>query len=92
MTLDSALTFKSHVKNVSNIVKFNLNNFKYIRPFLTVDAARLYLHSMIFSHIEYCFNSWLFISDTTLKAIQMLDKRKLSFHHCNILQKKSIEF
>lgn len=77
VTLDSVLTFKSHVKKLSNIVKFNLKNFKHIRPFLTVDATRLYLYSMVFSHIEYCFNSWSFISDTTLKTIESLYKKAI---------------
>lgn len=40
--LDSTLTFKSHVKGVSTTVQFNLQNFKQIRPFLTVNAARIF--------------------------------------------------
>ena len=38
ITLDSSLTFKSHVKKLSNIVQFNLKN---CRPSLTVGASRL---------------------------------------------------
>ena len=62
---DSTLTFKSHVKKVANKVKFNLLNFKQVRPFLDTKAAKLFLYTMIFSHIEYCFTNWSLTSITT---------------------------
>ena len=55
--LDSTLTFKNHVKKISKTIKFNLLNFKQIRPSLTVNAARMFRHAIIFSHIEYCFTN-----------------------------------
>ena len=55
--LDSTLSFKNHVKKISKTIKFNLLNFKQIRPSLTVNAARMFMHAMIFSHIEYCFTN-----------------------------------
>ena len=48
ITLDSHLTFKKHVKKVTNTIKFNLANFRHIRPYLTTDAAKLFMHAMIF--------------------------------------------
>ena len=83
--MDSNLTFKSHVKRVANKVKFNLQNFKQIRPFLSLSAARMYLHKMIFSHIEYCFTNWSLTNMTTLKPIEVL-KRAIK-----ILDKKALE-
>ena len=44
---ESTLTFKSHVKKVANKVKFNLRNFKQVRPFLDNKAAKLFLYTMI---------------------------------------------
>ncbi len=32
--LDSNLTFKKHIKKVTNVIKFNLQNYKQIRPFI----------------------------------------------------------
>lgn len=95
--LDSSLTFKNHVKKVSNTIKFNLQNFKQIRPFMTFDAAKAYLHCMILSHIEYCFTNWSFAGITILKpieqlfkrAIKVLERKPYSHHHCNILAKHS---
>jgi len=46
----STLTFKHHVKKVANKVKFILQNFQQIKPFLDTKAAKLFLHT-IFFHI-----------------------------------------
>ena len=98
VTLDPTLTFKKHIKKVSNTINYNLQNFKQIRPFLTVSAAKSYLQCMILSHIEYCFTNWSCAGVTTLKPIEQLYKRALkvfdrkpySHHHCNILRKYSL--
>ena len=78
-------------------LEFNLQNFKQIRPFLTVSAAKSYLQCMILSHIEYCFTNWSCTGITILKPIEQLyksalkvfDRKPHSYHHCNILQRYS---
>lgn len=93
--LDPTLTFKNQVKKVVNSVKFNLLNFKHIRNSMSVNAARTFLHAMIFSHFEYCLTSWSLTCASTLKPLEALYKRALKvfdrkpqFHHyCNILEK-----
>lgn len=82
--LDSSLTFKNHIKKISNTIKFNLQNFIQIRASLTVTVARTFLHAMIFSHIEYCFTNWSLTDATTIKPIESLYKKALKVH---ILQK-----
>ena len=44
--------FYSHVKQVTETVKFNPQNFKQIRQFLTDSSAKTYLNSMIFIPIK----------------------------------------
>uniref|UniRef100_A0A8C6TJ76 Reverse transcriptase domain-containing protein n=1 Tax=Neogobius melanostomus TaxID=47308 RepID=A0A8C6TJ76_9GOBI len=56
--LDSTLSFKNHVKHMCKIVNFNLRNFRQIRTSLPENAAKMFLHCMIFSHIEYCITNW----------------------------------
>ncbi len=93
--IDSKLSFKSHVKRVCNRIKFNLNNFRYIRHQMSTQAAKMYTYSMIFSHIIYCLPIWSLASVTSLKPLQslykrtvkILDKKPSIFHHCPILQK-----
>ena len=75
-----------------NRVKFNLRNFRHIRNQLPLDAAKLYMHSMIFSHISYCITSWSQTGKTTLAPLQtlckqtlkVLDKKPLRYHNCKI--------
>ena len=93
VTLDSNLTFKKHIKKVANTIRFSLQNLQQIRPLISSDAAKSYLHCMILSHIEYCFVVWSFAGITTLKPIEQLYKNSIkvfarksySFHHCPIL-------
>jgi len=91
--LDSNLTFKKHIQ--TNTIQFNLQNFKQIRSYIATDAAKSYLHCMIFSHIEYCFTVWSFAGVTALKpinqlykkAVKVFDRKPQSFHLCPILEK-----
>lgn len=95
LTLDPNLTFKKHIRRITHTVNFNVQNFRHIRPFMTLNAARMFLHTMIFSHIEYCITSWSLAAGTTLKpieslfkkAIKVLDRKPNSFHHCTVLDK-----
>ena len=75
--LDPTLSFKNQVKKVVSTVKFNLQNFKHIRNSMSVNAARTFLHAMIFSHFEYCLTSWSLTCASTLKPIEALYKRAL---------------
>ena len=76
-------------------MKFNLANFKSIRSSLTTEAARVFMHAMVFSHIEYGFTNWSFTTKTVLsqveslykRAIKILDKKPVTHHHCHILKK-----
>ena len=93
--LDSTLSFRKHIKKVSNSVKYNLANFRRIRNSLTSSAALMFLHCMILSHIDYCLTSWSLACTTALKPIESLYKKALktlhkkpfSFHICKTLTK-----
>ena len=53
---------------------------------------------MIFSHLSYCITSWSMSGFTILKPVELLykkalttpDKKPLSYHHCNILEKYNL--
>lgn len=61
------------IKQLSNIVKFNLQNFT-VWPVLTAGATRSFLCSgfFFFFHIENNLTSWSFTGVTTLKLIESL--------------------
>ncbi len=64
--IDSKLSFKAQV----NRVRFSLSNFRFIRDYMSSDAALIYMHSMIISHITYCLTTWSHASITTLKPLE----------------------
>lgn len=90
--IDSNLTFRSHIKKLCNNIKFNLPNFRYARSCMSIKAANMFMHSMIFSHITYCLTTWSQASNTSLKpilslykqALKVLDKKSIHHHHCDI--------
>ncbi len=96
--IDSKLSFKAQVKKVCNRVRFSLSNFRFIRDYMSSDAALIYMHSMIISHITYCLTTWSHASITTLKpleslykqSLKTLDKKSVQFHHCSILKKYNL--
>jgi len=56
--LDFNFTVKKHVKKEANAVRYNLANFTNIRPYLTTEAAKLFMHAMIFSQ-SFCNHQYL---------------------------------
>ena len=56
------------------------------------------MHTMILSHITYCFTTWSQSNQTTLKPIESLYKQTLKafdqkpnrYHHCHIVQKHNL--
>ncbi len=93
--LDSNLTFKYHVKKVCRILRVTLGNFRHLRNHMSTEAAKMYMFSLITSHINYCLPTWATANATTLnplislykQALKILDKKSRSFHHCTILNK-----
>ena len=96
--MDSNLSFKTHTEKIGNRVKFNLANFRFIRNYMSTEAAKMYVHSMILTHFIYCITSWSQANSTTCKPLEalykqtlkVLDKKPRLFHHCPILEKYSI--
>jgi len=86
------------VKRVGRTINLNLSNFRQIRCSLTEEAAKIFMRSMIFSHIEYCLTSWSFTGKTILKPIESLykktlktfDKKTFSYHHCDIITRHNL--
>lgn len=75
--LDTHLTFEKHIKKIVCVVTPQLRNFKFIRSQLSLEAARIYLHSLIFSNFSYCITSWSQSGKSTLRPLYTLYKRAL---------------
>ncbi len=93
--IDSKLTFKAQVKKVCKQVKLNLFNFKFIRDYMSLEAAKMYMYFMVIAHMTYCLTTWSQASSVTLKRLESLykrtskvfDKKSVHYHHCPILKK-----
>lgn len=98
VTLDPTLSFKKHVKQMCQSLKFNIATFKCIRNSLTLEAAKLFFNAMIMSRFYYCITCWSQANKSTLKplesihkqALKILDRRTWQHHHCHILQKYTL--
>ncbi len=88
--LDFHLKFDMHVKRLCRTM---------IRPYISLKAAKLYMHTMVFSHLSYCVTVWSQVSQLTIKLVRslykqilkILDKKPNRWHHSNIVQKYSFE-
>ncbi len=63
--------------NPSKQVKFNLYNFKFIRDYMSLEAAKMYMYSIVISHMTYCLTTWSLASSVTLKPLE-------SFYKCTL--------
>ncbi len=55
VVLDSHLKFDMHVKRLCRTIRTNLNCFYMIRPYISLKAAKLYMHAiMLFTFILLC--------------------------------------
>ena len=46
--LDSNLRLKKNIKKMTKTIKYNLSNFRQIRSCLSTEAAKIFLHDLIF--------------------------------------------
>ena len=72
LILDATLKFDKHVKKISKTVKLNLFTFRLIRECLTFEAAKIYVHAMILSHLGYCVTAWSQASPSAVKPLERL--------------------
>lgn len=93
--LDSKLKFDAHVRKMSKTIKTNLNCFRLIRPCISTQAAKVYLHAMVLSHMSYCSIVWGQATKSVIKplvslykqTLKVFDQKPMKWHHCTIIQK-----
>ncbi|MCJ8738156.1 hypothetical protein PDJAM_G00032410 [Pangasius djambal] len=69
VTMDTQLSFSSHIANLTRSCRFLLYNIRRIRPFLSTQATQVLVQSLVISRLDYC-NSLL--AGLPLSAIRLL--------------------
>ena len=52
--IDETLTLKPHITNLCKAAYFQLRRISHIRRFLTMEATKTLVHSLISSRLDYC--------------------------------------
>ena len=70
--LDQSLTLHSNITKKCQIASFNLSKIRKLRKFLTMDACRTMVQSMVISHLDYCNSLYYGLPDTELSRLQRI--------------------
>ena len=72
--IDSTLSLKNHVKNTAKCCFHKLYNLFKIRGFLSEDAAKTMVHTLITSKVDYCNSILKGLPNTTLEFLVRVQK------------------
>jgi len=72
--VDSTLSLKKHVNNITKCCFYKLYNMSKIRKCITEDAAKTMVHSLITSKLDYCNSILNGLPNTTLESLSRVQK------------------
>ena len=70
VTLDSTLSFQNHCSNMVRSCMYHIRAIRHIRPYITLDDAKLLSSAFIQSRLDYCNALLLNVPSTSLKRLQ----------------------
>ena len=72
VTFDSRLDFKHHINNLVKSCNYHIRNLYAVRYYLNKDTLLGLIHSLIFSHVDYCNSLFLGLPNYLLKKVQTI--------------------
>ena len=75
--IDSTLSWKQHVSNISKKIPRSIGIMYKLRPFLPLNALKNVYYSLIYSHIVYAIEVWGFTFKTEMDKILILQKKAM---------------
>ena len=67
---DHEMSMKNHIASTSKMCHFHLRNIGSIRKYLTEDACKTLIHSLISSRLDYCNSLLVNLPSSTLEPLQ----------------------
>ena len=77
ITIDKALNFKKHTKNLCRTAQYKLHALRQIRKYLTLDKAKLLGNTFIDSQFNYAPLIWMFCHKSTYLKMQKIYHKSL---------------
>src|SRR6218665_3496433 len=72
VTLDSKLTFRSHITNLCNSCFYHIRAIRHIRSALTKDMSQTIACSLVSSSLDYANSLFAGVSDLEVKRLQRI--------------------
>ena len=73
--IDSTLTWRTHIENVSSKISKSIGLLYKIRPFVDTKLMKTLYYSIVYSHLIYAIEVWGSADDTHLNKLLILQKR-----------------
>ena len=102
--IDDKLNWKHQVKQICSKIARGSWALYHIRNYVDKQTMKMVYYILVYSHLQYCINSWGSASETTLHPLKIIQKRniniiigskyrahaKLLFHHLQCLKSNDI--
>jgi hypothetical protein len=70
VVMDTTLSLEQQINSVRSNCFYYLNWIKNVRPFLTQNAAKILVHSLVISRIDYCNSLYINLPKFLIKKLQ----------------------
>ena len=81
VTIDSKLSFDSHITKICRKASRQLNALKHLGFYIPLDTRKILANSFIISNFNYCPLVWYFSTAKQLQKIKKIQERVLRFLH-----------
>ena len=75
--IDSTLSWKHHVSNISKKISCSIGIMYKLRPFLPLNVLKNVYYSLVYSHIAYAIEVWGSTFKTEMDKILILQKKAM---------------
>ena len=80
-TTGNQLKFKKHIEDLCKKASYSLHALRSLRPYLTVNKARILSNSFIDNQFNYAPLIWMFAGKTTINKICKIHYRTLVYNN-----------